>query len=264
MDLVDIGANLTHEAFRRDLAAVIERARAAGVRQVVVTGTSEAGSRAALALATAYPGVLYATAGVHPHDAASWRPVSVYALEEVLSRPQAVAVGETGLDFFRDWSPRQLQERAFEAQLELAADLGLPVFLHERGAHERFVEILSRHRQRLCAGVVHCFTGTAEELAAYLDLGLHIGITGWVCDERRGAHLAAVLPRVPEGRLMLETDAPYLLPRTLPRRPRGQRNEPAYLLAVAERVAGALGQPLEAVARSTARTARDFFGLPPP
>jgi TatD DNase family protein len=258
-DLVDIGANLTHDAFRRDLPAVLDRARAAGVRQILVTGTSETGSRQAQALAAARAGTLFATAGVHPHEASHWRPATIYALEEVLGAPGVVAVGETGLDFYRDWSPRGAQERAFEAQLELAADLGRPVFLHERGAHRRFLDLLRRYRDRIPGAVVHCFTGTAEELEAYLALDLHVGITGWVCDEHRGAHLAGLLRRIPPGRLMLETDAPYLLPPKLKGRAKGQRNEPAFLTAVLETVASALGQPPDAVAAATSRTARALF-----
>jgi TatD DNase family protein len=262
MDLVDIGANLTHRDFRDDLPEVLERARETGVVQIVVTGTSEAESRRAQALAERYPGSLFATAGVHPHVASGWGPRTLHALEELLTMPGVVAVGETGLDFYRDYSPRPAQERAFEAQLELAADRRVPVFLHERGAHRRFVEVLARYRERLPGAVVHCFTGTRDELWAYLDLDLHVGITGWICDERRGTHLLELVRHIPGDRLMLETDAPYLLPRTLPPSRFGRRNEPAHLTAVVAAVAGARGESGEEVARATSATARAFFGLP--
>ena len=142
--------------------------------------------------------------------------------------PTFVAVGECGLDFFRDYSPRDAQRRAFAAQLELAAEVGKPVFLHQRDAHEEFVAMLAPARASLAGGVAHCFTGGPAELDAYLELDLYIGVTGWVCDERRGAALRAAVPRIPLDRLLVETDAPYLLPRDLEPKPR----EPAQRAAV--------------------------------
>ncbi len=261
MEIIDIGANLTHESFGRDLEQVLDRARNAGVVQLIVTGASEQGSHKALELATLYPRTLYATAGVHPHEADQWSDRTAYALEELAVHSGIVALGEMGLDFYRDYSPRPAQERAFEAQLELAAELGLPVFMHERDAHEHFVKILSRYRDRLVKGVLHCFTGTDEELAACLDMDLHVGITGWICDERRGLHLRELVGRIPPQRLMLETDAPYLLPRDLSPKPKDRRNEPANLPHILHAVARSIGQDPEALAESTTRTAREFFGL---
>ena len=261
MELVDIGVNLTHASFRRDLDATIERARAVGVSRMVITGTSVAASESARQLALRYPGVLYATAGVHPHDARHWDATTLPRLRELALTPEVVALGEMGLDFNRDFSPRPEQERVFEAQLELAAELGLPVFMHERDARPRFVQILGAWRDRLGSAVIHCFTGTAEDLAAYLDLDLHIGITGWICDERRGLHLRELLRRIPLERLMLETDAPYLVPRTLRPPPKGGRNEPAFLLYILSAVAACLELPPTLVAEVTTRTARTFFGL---
>lgn len=264
MELIDIGVNLTHKSFRNDLDRTIARAAEAGVAQAVVTGTSEVESRAARALASAYPGVLYATAGVHPHDARHCGAGTQDVLAQLARTCEVVAVGEIGLDFNRDYSPRSDQERAFEMQLELAADSGMPVFMHERDAHARFVAILSRYRARLGAAVIHCFTGNSEELAVYRDLDLHIGITGWVCDERRGLRLRELVRRIPLQRMMLETDAPYLLPRTLKPKPKTRRNEPAYLGAVLATVAECLELPIEQVAVATTRTARCFFALPEP
>src|SRR5262245_50360377 len=184
--LVDIGINLAHRSFDRDRAAVVERAAAAGVATMVVTGTSVEASRRAADLARAHPGRLYATAGVHPHDAKRCDATTIDRLRALAAEPGVVAVGECGLDYNRDFSPRPVQDRWFEAQVALAADLGLPLFLHERDAHARFVEILRPYRPRLAAAVVHCFTGTAAELDAYLAMDLHVGVTGWICDERRG------------------------------------------------------------------------------
>ena len=261
MELVDIGVNFTHASFRRDLDAVIERARTAGVTRLVVTGTSAAASLAARALALRYPGVLYTTAGVHPHDARHWEETTAHCLSELAATPEVVALGEMGLDFNRDFSPRSQQERVFEAQLELAATLDLPVFMHERDARERLVQILARYRDRLGPVVINCFTGTADDLAAYLALDLHIGITGWICDERRGLHLRELVQRIPLQRLLLETDAPYLVPRDLRPPPRGRRNEPAFLPHILNTVAACLELPPAVVAAITTRTACDFFDL---
>jgi TatD DNase family protein len=259
MDLVDIGINLSHRQFGSDREAVLARAQAAGIRRMLVTGTSVASTRAAIALAREKPGILFATAGIHPHDASAASPAALQELAALARSPQVRALGECGLDFDRDFSPRPAQEAAFEAQLELACELKRPVFLHERRAHERFLAILTRFRPRLGAAVVHCFTGGARELDAYLALDLHIGITGWICDERRGAGLRPLVARIPAGRLMIETDAPFLLPPAA--KAAGRRNEPAFLVHVLGAVARAAGRPPEQVAAETTRTAEAFFSL---
>ena len=264
MELVDIGANLGHESFDRDRADVLARARSSGVAQIVVTGATESESETALRVARIAPGTLFSTAGVHPHHAREWSTGSAATLERLAGEPEVVAIGETGLDFNRDFSPRPDQERAFEAHLELAAGLDMPVFLHERDAHERFLHILSRRRGSLSRAVIHCFTGDGAALDAYLDLDLHVGVTGWICDERRGLHLREIVGRVPLDRLMIETDAPYLLPRDLAPKPKTRRNEPMHLPHILRAVADAAGHPPRALAASTAATARRFFGLPCP
>jgi len=261
IDLVDIGVNLTHKRFRADLADVIARARAAGVGTMVVTGTSLAGSWAAWELARQHPGVLHATAGVHPHGARDCTGDTLAELRDLACRAEVRAVGECGLDYDRNFSPPPDQRRWFAAQVELAGELSMPVFLHERAAHGDFLAILRERRAALPAAVVHCFTGSAAELDAYLDLDLHIGITGWICDERRGLHLRDLVARIPLERLMIETDAPFLMPRDLPRPPPDRRNEPAFLPHILDRVAAAAGKPRDEVARATTRAARRFFGL---
>ena len=226
MQLVDIGANLSHESFGHDLPAVLERARAHGVARMVVTGASHEGSEQALALAQAHPGVLYATAGVHPHHAVDYDDATDARLRELALQPAVRAVGETGLDYHRNYSPREVQLQVFERQLRIAAELGKPLFLHQRDAHAEFLALLKRYRPRVPAAVVHCFTDTREALRDYLALDCHIGITGWICDERRGTHLREIVREIPANRLMLETDAPYLLPRTVRPQPSHRRNEP--------------------------------------
>ena len=260
MDFIDIGVNLAHDSFDADREAVMQRAAAVGVRQMIVTGSSEDGSRSAIELARQHPGRLFATAGVHPHHAADLTAESQATLLELARAAEVVAVGECGLDYFRDFSPRDLQRRAFAWQLELAATIRKPVFLHQRDAHDDFLAILREHSQ-LAGGVAHCFTATEKERDAYLELGLHIGITGWICDERRGLHLREVIKGIPGDRLMLETDAPYLLPRDLKLAPKTRRNEPQHLPHIARAVASARGQDLESLAREAADTTRRLFRL---
>jgi TatD DNase family protein len=261
MELIDIGCNLTHDSFDKDRGEVLARAHEAGVVQMVVTGASEEGSKAALELARSHPGVLFATAGVHPHRAADFDDDSELLLRELSQQPAVVAVGETGLDYFRDFSPRDIQREVFQRQLRIGVDSGLPLFLHMRDAHEDFHAILREVRDQLNHVVVHCFTGKREELREYLDLDCHIGITGWICDERRGAHMKAFLNDIPIDRLMVETDAPYLKPRDLRPRVKTHRNEPRWLPWIVATLAAAREEQLEFVAEQTSRNARNFFGL---
>jgi len=261
MEFVDIGVNLAHDSFDADRDAVMHRAAQAGVVQMMVTGASEDGSRKAIELARQHPGVLFATAGVHPHHAADLTTAALPALAEMARAPEVVAVGECGLDYFRDFSPRDLQRRAFAWQLEIAAQTGKPVFLHQRDAHEDFVAILREHRAAIAGGVAHCFTAGEAERDAYLELGLAIGITGWICDERRGLHLREVVRKIPADRLMLETDAPYLLPRDLKPAPKSRRNEPHHLPHVARAVASARHESLESIARTATENTRRLFRL---
>ena len=262
MTLIDIGANLAHDSFDQDRDAVLERAAAAGVDTLVVTGSCRTSSERAAELAAAHPGHLYATAGIHPHHARDFDEESGNWIRALAARPNVVAVGECGLDFFRDFSPRDDQERAFRGQIETAIELDAPLFLHQRDAHERFCAIIDEYRDDLPRAVAHCFTGGADELADYLQRGLFIGVTGWVCDERRGSELVAAVPHIPDDRLMIETDAPYLLPRDLDPKPKTRRNEPVHLPHIATRVAELRGVTAQALAASTTATARRFFGLP--
>ncbi|WP_202844985.1 TatD family hydrolase [Luteimonas saliphila] len=262
--LIDIGANLTHDSFDRDRDAVLTRAREAGVARMVVTGASREHSPRALALAQAHPGVLSATAGVHPHHAVEYTDECDAELRALHAHAEVVAVGETGLDYFRDFSPRPAQRKAFERQLQIGVDTGKPLFLHQRDAHADFMAIMRGFDGKLGPAVVHCFTGTREELFDYLDQDWHIGITGWLCDERRGAHLREIVKNIPAHRLMVETDAPYLLPRTLRPMPKERRNEPAFLPHIVEELARDRGEDVTTTAAASAATAAAFFRLPPP
>jgi TatD DNase family protein len=264
MQLIDIGVNLTNPSFADQRQAVLDRAYAAGVCQLLVTGTSVEGSEQALHLCEELDEGgqrLFSTAGIHPHSASDWNGDSEQQLRALLRQDRVRAVGECGLDFNRDFSPRPQQEKVFEAHLALAVELQMPMFLHERDANQRFLDILREYRDRLPAAVVHCFTGEQRALYSYLDLDLHIGITGWICDERRGGHLHPLVRDIPRGRLMLESDAPYLLPRTLRPKPKNGRNEPAYLPEVLREVALHRDETVEDLALHTSQTARQFFSL---
>jgi len=285
LDLIDVGINLTHDSYAADREEVIAAAYDAGVAQLIVTGATLDGSLSALELARSHAfahsssGRLFATAGVHPHHASELQEADLPRLRALLAQPEVVAIGECGLDYYRNFSPYAAQRHAFELQLRLALECGKPLFLHQRDAHRDFVALL-RDAMKVAAsepsvlesgarvsglhGVAHCFTGGVDELEAYLELGLHIGITGWICDERRGAHLLELVPRIPRGRILLETDGPYLLPRDLSPKPASRRNEPRYLRHIAATVARARGESLEECAAHTSGAARALFGLPMP
>jgi TatD DNase family protein len=235
---IDIGVNLTASSFKKDVAQVIERAQQAGVERLVVTGTNISHSEQAIQLTQQYDSVCYSTVGLHPHHASDYCHDLGTELSDMLKHKNAVAVGECGLDFNRNYSTRQQQIRAFEAQLELAIDTRKPVFLHQRDAHEDFIAIIKSCRSELGKLVAHCFTGSIEEVNDYILLDMYIGVTGWICDERRGEALQQAVKHVPLDRIMLETDAPYLIPRDLPEKSlHKNRNEPCYLPHIAKAVA---------------------------
>ena len=259
--LIDIAVNLTDKAFAKDLDAVLDRAGSAGVESMIVTASTLDESHQAQRLCRSYPEQLYCTAGVHPHYSRDFPGDGVEQLRELATADCVRAIGETGLDFNRDFSPRPDQVHAFEQQLELACELKLPVLMHERDAHQRFVEIVSHYRDQLEGALLHCFTGDKEQLFRLLDLDLHIGITGWICDERRGQHLLPLLKEIPSDRLMLETDAPYLLPRDLRPKPKSRRNEPAFLPHICATAAAHIGVETDRLAQQTSDTARAFFKL---
>ena len=262
IDVIDIGVNLTHDSFDPDRDAVIERARLAGVSRMIITGTTIDASLAAAELAGTRPGQLFATAGIHPHHATELAADSTSQLAEIAARQGVVAIGECGLDYFRNYSPRDAQLKAFESQLQLAEQLQKPLFLHQRDAHDDFLALLKDYLPRIPGGVAHCFTAGVDELREYLELGLYIGITGWICDERRGHALREAVPELPLERVLLETDAPYLVPRDLPEKPSGRRNEPQYLPHILASVAQIMRQEPAALAAASRRNTEKLFALP--
>ncbi|MFZ4834977.1 3'-5' ssDNA/RNA exonuclease TatD [Rouxiella sp. Mn2063] len=259
--MFEIGINLTSNQFDKDRPEVVARAKAAGLNGMLITGTSLEESQQAHELACLYPDFCWATAGVHPHQASVWSNEVEASIRQLAQHKNVVAIGECGLDFNRNFSTPEQQEAAFSAQLALAAEVQLPVFLHCRDAYPRFAELLQPWLSQLSGGVVHCFTGSQQELEHYLALGLSIGITGWVCDERRGLELRAMLPLIPAERLLLETDAPYLLPRDMDNKPKSRRNEPCYLPHIVSQVALWRGEDPQKLAQITEDNARRLFRL---
>ena len=258
--MFDIGLNLTSSQFAKDRDEVVARAFAAGVKGLLLTGTNLHESEQAQQLAQRYERC-WSTAGVHPHDSSQWTPESGETLRRLAKRPEVVAIGECGLDFNRNFSTPQEQEAAFSAQLALAAELSMPVFLHCRDAHERFLALLVPWLDKLPGAVVHCFTGSREEMRECVEHGLFIGITGWVCDERRGLELRALLADIPADRLLVETDAPYLLPRDMRPKPASRRNEPAYLPHILTSIAGWRGEEAQWLEEITDANVRRLFGV---
>ncbi|HEX8614122.1 MAG TPA: TatD family hydrolase [Telluria sp.] len=259
--LIDIGLNLASHRFTRDWEQVIARAQDAGVERFILTGTSLKISReVALLTEKMTPGSAYFTAGIHPHHASELDADAVAQLRELLSHPHAVAVGEAGLDYNRDLSPRHVQRAALEAQVELACTVGKPLFLHEREAASDLLAILDNFRDRLPKCVVHCFTGDETVARQYIERGFYLGITGWVGQKNRNQDLLRALPAIPPERTMLETDAPYLTPPGYAPSIAG-RNEPAALPRVAELLASARGVPVEQVRADAYAATLAFFGL---
>jgi TatD DNase family protein len=260
--LIDIGVNLTNKSLLADLDGVLQRAAAAGVVQMVVTGTSYADSEQAAQLCASHPTVLASTCGIHPHHASDWNDDSYAGLYALAQQDCVRAIGETGLDFNRNYSPPAAQELAFERQMALAIETQLPLFCHQRDAHDQFIAMLRDYRAQIPRVVVHCFTDTREALSDYLDLDCYIGITGWICDERRGLELRELVKLIPAERLLLETDAPYLLPRNLDPKPSSRINEPAYLAHILHEVAHCRGCSVDQLAQACLHNSRKFFDLP--
>lgn len=233
----DIGANLTSSQFQSDLTAVLERAKAAGVQHIGVTGTSLEGSEKALKLAQSHPDFLYATAGIHPHDAKHWNAATGLKIAGLLTHDEVKMAGEMGLDFERNYSTPTEQAHAFSEQLRIASHFDKPLFLHCRGAHHDFLKHLDQRASSLDKVIVHCFTDGPSEAQAYIERGFYIGVTGWVTDSKRGESLRQALQHIPLDRLLIETDAPYLMPLNKPQSQKRDRNEPAFLKYVAEALA---------------------------
>jgi len=262
---IDIGINLTNKQFQDESDSIIKNALDAGVSKMLLTGTSTKNSEASSKIAQQYPGVLFATAGIHPHDAKSFDSHTIPKLKSLLQKSHVVSVGECGLDFDRDFSPRPLQEKCYKAHLELAIEIQKPLFLHERAAFQRFIAITNDYLSQLPKAVVHCFTGSVTEAKYYLDSGFYLGFTGAISDAKRFPQLKDVIKFTPLDRMMIETDAPFMLPKNIPKdeltKYNERRNEPAFLPYVAKTIAEFKNVSLETVAEASSKNAELFFGI---
>lgn len=263
--MIDIGINLFNKQFSHDTDQVIHRAQQAGVQKMILTGVNVDNSKRAQAFAHKHPGVLHSTAGIHPHDAKGMTNESISVLRSLLQHNEVVAVGECGLDFDRDFSPRPQQETCYEQHLDLAIECNKPLFLHERAAFQRFTEITNAFITQLPEAVVHCFTGTIQEAKKYLDMNFYLGFTGAISDTRRFDYLKEVIEYVPLDKIMIETDAPFMLPKNIPsthiNRNHPRRNEPAYLPYVSNYIAAIKQISVEEVNQQTTLNATHFFRL---
>ncbi|MEC9374803.1 MAG: TatD family hydrolase [Pseudomonadota bacterium] len=259
--LIDIGANLTHSSFDNDVESSITRAKKVGVDKILVTGANRESTEKALHLSNQYPSTLYSTAGVHPHHASEYNSSIDSFLRKTAIHPKIVAIGECGLDYFRNLSPSLDQKKAFKQQLEIAVDLNKPVFLHQRDAHKDFLDLLKPYIGSISGGVAHCFTAGKKELECYLDLGLFIGITGWICDERRGQELRDAVKSLPLNRVMIETDSPYLMPKHLNNKKQGRRNEPSNLPHILNALSHYMEKDIDSIAKASTENAIKLFKL---
>ena len=256
----DIGANLTHKSFDKDLESILSEANEQGVKRLSITGSCLEDSIVASEIAEKYKSTCISTAGIHPHNAKEYSPELFTEIKSLLKKDVVKSIGETGLDFNRNFSSPEDQQLSFEAHLELSIEMNIPLFLHERDAHEKFIEITSSYIDHMPKSVVHCFTGNKGALLKYIEMGFYIGITGWLCDERRGKHLEELISLIPLDRLMIETDSPYLLPRDMGI-DNSARNEPRYLGHIAKKVASLRPESEELLFSAMYMNSLDFFNI---
>lgn len=261
--LIDIGLNLMHKSFDKNRAEIISESAKVGVNQFIITGTNVHSSETAKEYAKQdkFKDILFSTAGVHPHDAKSCDENTIAKLEEFAGEDCVVAIGECGLDYNRNYSPQDVQRKWFEEQVKLAQKLDMPLFLHERDAHEDMMKILESYPKMAKKAVVHCFTGTKEEAENYLSLGCYIGVTGWICDERRGQSLQEAVTVIPPEKMMIETDAPFLIPRNLPKKPKSNKNKPEYLPHILKTIAEYKNMDSEELGKSVTKTTKELFKI---
>ena len=262
--MIDIGVNFTNKRFDKDRSDIIQRAKKNKVSGFLVTGTNIEESKKALDLCQQFPNYLNCTAGVHPHDADHVSANYLEEITELARHHQVKAIGECGLDFNRNFSAAEQQLKVFQQQIDLAVVLKLPLFLHQREAFEPWLELLKPALGKVPAMVSHCFTGNKKELERCLAADMYIGITGWLCDERRGQELRDIIKYIPLNRLMIETDAPYLTPRNIRPKPKSSRNEPSYLPYVVQTYAELTGLSSEIIIQQSTINAQKVFDLPMP
>lgn len=260
MELIDIGLNLMHKSYDNCRVEVMNEANDVGVSSAIITGSSINSSKNAVEYASTKTN-LFATCGVHPHDAKTCDENTISTLRSLAENDCVVAIGECGLDYNRNYSPQNIQRKWFEQQIKLAEELDMPLFLHDRESYDDFAKIMNRHGKIAKRSVVHCFTGSKYEAEDYLDLGCYIGITGWICDERRNQELLKAIKVIPPERLMIETDGPFLIPRDLTPKPKKNRNDPKYLPHILKRISKEMNMEYEELGEIVTDNTKKFFNL---
>ncbi|GIT37555.1 MAG: 3'-5' ssDNA/RNA exonuclease TatD [Gammaproteobacteria bacterium] len=256
---IDIGANLTDQSFDQDRDKIIEDSFQNGIEQIIVTSSSVNESLKSIELARSYKGKIWATAGIHPHNASNASENFKDDLMAILNHDEVVAIGECGLDYFRNFSSKEEQRKIFKGHLELAHKVDLPLFLHQRDAHDDFLGMIKDYGPKELKGVAHCFTGSKEQMESYLDLGLYIGVTGWLCDSRRNSELLGAINYIPKDRLLIETDSPYLMPKSLSKSLNTRRNEPQFLGYIAKELATLMEISLSELSSITRSNTKNLF-----
>ena len=256
---IDIACNFTHESFKNNLETVIADAENAGVEKFVLLSASLKDLDPIKIIQSKSPEKYFICSGIHPHHANEIKDINYNKLLEKLHSTNPNAIGETGLDYFRNISPPDIQKKSFRMHIEIAKELGLPLYLHQRDAHSDFVRIIKESRNNFPKFVVHCFTGTQKELDDYLELGAYIGLTGWICDAKRNIDLRQSIKNIPIEKMMIETDSPYLIPKNLINKPKKNINEPKYLPHIANEICELTGYELEELKLATSYNAINFF-----
>ena len=260
MILADSCFNLTHDSFDHDLYGVIKEAQEQGIEYFFAPTASKLDVQKAITIAEEIS-TLYVGVGIHPHHASEINLQTAEEFKNYAQHKKVVAIGEIGLDYYRNFQSPSIQKKCFDLFLEVAADINKPVFLHHRDAFKDFYPMIKNALSNLPKSLVHCFTGTKEQLKAFLDLGLYIGITGWICDSKRGMDVRGLLKYIPLDRLIVETDAPYLMPKNLAVKPKNRRNEPKYLVNVVEEISSAINIETNTIAETTTKNFKDLFGI---
>ena len=258
-EIADIACNFTSDRFENDLDEVINQAIINNITKFGLICSRLSDIDKLLEIYNRYSKDMFFTIGVHPHHANEINEEYLKKLKEVINNNNPHAIGETGLDFFRNLSTYEEQIFAFEEQIKIAIDTNKPLFLHQRDSHDDFIKILRKYSSDINKSVVHCFTGTKEQLNDYLELDCYIGVTGWICDAKRNVELRKTIKNIPLERLMIETDCPYLIPKNLEEKPKNNRNEPTYLNHIANEVATLMKKDINDIREKTYKTSLSFF-----
>ena len=258
-EVADIACNFTSERFDKDLDEVINRAVANKITKFGLICSRMSDVNKLLKIYEQYSKNMFYTIGVHPHHANEINDDYLKKLKDEITTNNPHAIGETGLDFFRNLSTYEEQIYAFEEQIKIAIDTDKPLFLHQRDSHDDFIKILRKYSSDISKAVVHCFTGTQEQLDDYLELDFYIGVTGWICDEKRNVELRKTIKNIPLEKLMIETDCPYLIPKNLVEKPKNNRNEPSNLNHIINEIAELMEIDIDILRKQTFVNTINYF-----